>query len=574
MLAALVLALTVTQGQPKPTVTTDGALTIVTLNQPQGRIHVYLPSDMAAGDTISGTVVPDPNGRNDDERNKNADVLFGTVVDINGKGVKAEEGRFTIDVPTDLQQLPISLHDYHQDAKVLPKALPDRVFTPVFWFPKVILTRKPMVITGPFDGDTSNTKVDIGNLRAPVLAETPRQAVVATPSDPTSNTNVRINEDGTITGGTIRIIQVQLSTPAQTLVRGQSTPLTIKVTGLDGLTDPIPLRVTNLTPNVITLEGGESQIKVINRGNVSAGEFVVQWKVTSKQPGRFSIGVDPTPIANIVVPEGFKQDPDDPNLVIPDGTEIKPGDKIQPRKFQPDGLVVPNPGDRGNFQEREKPYVVDLGWAKAWLQRIPSESFNKHGHIYRGGEFVVYFKHTSDDCTPGKWRQIVRGTTYVGSSTDDLKPAELKDGRMVPSGDADYKGDWAIDTNKAGRDAKNPDYPHQDKGEMIDSPQRDTYTYSGYYSGVDPFVKAMVVRKEVEFYTFWIGPDGKICKTFKWSFAVTWEFKPGDDPATEDAMSRAKVSTAFSDPTEVDKDSQEGKDAAAAYDNALAGFMK
>src|SRR5947207_6115089 len=42
-------------------------LNISTFTTPQGVIKVNLPDDMAAGDTISGTVTEEPNGKNDAE---------------------------------------------------------------------------------------------------------------------------------------------------------------------------------------------------------------------------------------------------------------------------------------------------------------------------------------------------------------------------------------------------------------------------------------------------------------------------------------------------------------------------
>ncbi len=186
---------------------------------------------------------------------------------------------------------------------------------------------------------------------------------------------------------------------------------------------------------------------------------------------------------------------------------------------------------------------------------------------------AVHFKYTGTKCLPGKWHQIVRSTTYVGESEDDLKPAHLVDGRMVPHSDSEHQGDWEIDTNKAGREAKDPAYPHQDKGEMIDTPKRSMSSFGGHYTtNTPPRKRAMVIRKVVEFYTFWIGPGGEICKVFKWGFTVTWKVREGDDPFSEDGKNRAEVSTDFTDPTAVDKDSEEGKTAKAAYDSAMKDF--
>ncbi len=45
-------------------VSTNGGLTTVTFATDAGKLKLYLPEDMAAGDTISGTVSAEPNGTN------------------------------------------------------------------------------------------------------------------------------------------------------------------------------------------------------------------------------------------------------------------------------------------------------------------------------------------------------------------------------------------------------------------------------------------------------------------------------------------------------------------------------
>src|SRR5712691_960765 len=61
--------------------TADG-LTVVTFTVDRGKIIVYLPDDMRAGDTISGTVLAEPKGSTPDEKAKNQTELQGYVVDL------------------------------------------------------------------------------------------------------------------------------------------------------------------------------------------------------------------------------------------------------------------------------------------------------------------------------------------------------------------------------------------------------------------------------------------------------------------------------------------------------------
>src|SRR5688500_5588560 len=42
---------------------------------PNGKVKIYLPDDMAAGDVITGTIVPEPAGKNQKEIQKNLSEL-------------------------------------------------------------------------------------------------------------------------------------------------------------------------------------------------------------------------------------------------------------------------------------------------------------------------------------------------------------------------------------------------------------------------------------------------------------------------------------------------------------------
>jgi hypothetical protein len=75
-------------GAANANVKTAGELTVVTFTVNPGKIKVYLPDDMRAGDTISGTVVADPKGQTEEERAKNRNELKDLALEINGKIVE------------------------------------------------------------------------------------------------------------------------------------------------------------------------------------------------------------------------------------------------------------------------------------------------------------------------------------------------------------------------------------------------------------------------------------------------------------------------------------------------------
>ena len=65
-------------------VRTDTAFGLITtrFDTLEGTVSVNLPDDVAAGDTISGTVIAEPKGATKDEQAKNEDTLNGYVVEV------------------------------------------------------------------------------------------------------------------------------------------------------------------------------------------------------------------------------------------------------------------------------------------------------------------------------------------------------------------------------------------------------------------------------------------------------------------------------------------------------------
>lgn len=142
-----------------------------------------------------------------------------------------------------------------------------------------------MEIHGPFDGDASNTTLNLNPVRTPRLegqkdmgfqgnrlpfrAESPRKIVFESPSNFTGLADLVVKEGNTETKGTYRNVGVQLSAPKTNLLKGEKTTLTIQVRGLEGIQKPVPLTLTS--EGVITMEGGPYQPLMIQPSQVDAG---------------------------------------------------------------------------------------------------------------------------------------------------------------------------------------------------------------------------------------------------------------------------------------------------------------
>src|SRR5262245_35952019 len=77
-------------------------LYITTFTTPRGVIYVNLPDDMAAGDTISGTVTAEPAGKNDAERAQNLAELKRYVLVVEGQRTPVGDEKFSWNIPRPL----------------------------------------------------------------------------------------------------------------------------------------------------------------------------------------------------------------------------------------------------------------------------------------------------------------------------------------------------------------------------------------------------------------------------------------------------------------------------------------
>src|SRR5258708_35310601 len=71
---------------------TSGGLQTTTFDTPRGRVKVYLPDDLAAGDTISGTVSAEPSGKDEKEKQRNSGELQGYVIELENQKAPVSNG--------------------------------------------------------------------------------------------------------------------------------------------------------------------------------------------------------------------------------------------------------------------------------------------------------------------------------------------------------------------------------------------------------------------------------------------------------------------------------------------------
>ena len=341
-----------------PQVVTANGLQTVAFDTLNGSVIVNLPDDMMAGDTISGTVVAAPKGQTEEERTQNAAELSKLKALISLKPLAKNTGkpeavepeigfrfqeltpidcclpahtsriieRFNFSLPqsSGSQTYPLYLTLGQPNAPLTEvetvlitvsrpilfvndqarPAAPSRPTSTTssnnFFLPVLGQQGLPIVIFGPFDGNSSNTTLNSAGLRSTVqdfekntenvsggfglLAESPRKAVFSNPQNVVGPIQITLKEGNKQTTGNYRNVGVNLSAPKTNLLKGESTTLTVEVTGLQGITKPAPLTLESR--GVITMEGGSFQPLVIQPSQVSGdGSYTTTRGITGVQTG-------------------------------------------------------------------------------------------------------------------------------------------------------------------------------------------------------------------------------------------------------------------------------------------------
>jgi hypothetical protein len=185
---------------------------------------------------------------------------------------------------------------------------PDPKITPTFIIPPLGQTGRPIVITGPFDGNFDNTKLTIGGQPMKPLAESPRQVVLQSPSNVTGPSEISVKEGDKETKGAFRNVGVNLTAPKTSLLKGESTELRVEVQGLQGITQPIPLHLTN--GGAVTMQGGNTQTMSIKPSEVqSNGIYTTTRTITGVEAGVWNA------TATVVVFDFCLQDDNNGNLL-------------------------------------------------------------------------------------------------------------------------------------------------------------------------------------------------------------------------------------------------------------------
>ena len=287
----------ISQDSSAQTISSQKGLTTAVFNVAPGNIKVYLPDDIRPGDIISGTVIAEPNGVTDKEKNKNSQSLqqykvrLGDII-ISSVSSQRQPIKF---IQSPAYSSIVLLDDKGAVISTVPVQVNNTlaIQTGNIIAPSHVLANSPLRITGPFDGDASNTQCRIEGKEMEVIAESPRQTICSMPSTTSGPHTVTIEEKGKTTEKKISAVNMELAAGKLNLLKGEKTYVDVTITGLQNLPSHATLSVANTTTGVVTMIGGEVQVLPIPPAGVSgAGTFNKRFDLQSIKTGTFSVNVN------------------------------------------------------------------------------------------------------------------------------------------------------------------------------------------------------------------------------------------------------------------------------------------
>lgn len=260
--------------------------TFFTISQ-LGQVVVYLPGKLKPGDKFSGSVKYRAFGKNKEAKLQNLKSLKSYSVQVRRAEVlekpansddkipppqaNQDKSQFSGVIPEKNRTLEIVLMSGEKKAKYsrlkLEKELiEDSSLQKSSYVPNVSQCGHPVVISGRFDGNFKNTKVKVGGENCLILAESPRDAVFQSPYEVVGKTELKFS-DATFSGKSeIVNLKLRLRAHKAKLKMGEKTTIRANVEGIGDSSNAVELVLVNMTPDVVSVKGGDQQVVRIPPG--------------------------------------------------------------------------------------------------------------------------------------------------------------------------------------------------------------------------------------------------------------------------------------------------------------------
>lgn len=223
----------------------------------------------------------------------NGATLEGVVVDINDERyVSDEHGRVVFIAAsvagTVVAALPALRHMTPAAAQVVPASNNLAVPPTLESAPQHVLAGDQATMTGAgFEGNAASNTVTLNGQSVPVLASSPFEIIVNVPQGMAlGRYDVLVEtQQGASRPEFINIVRLGVQGDSAVLQRGKRGKLEVTVSGTD---QPVPLRIVNATPEIITLAQGDVS-EVTSSGG---GDNRVELQVRGVSPGAFRISAE------------------------------------------------------------------------------------------------------------------------------------------------------------------------------------------------------------------------------------------------------------------------------------------
>jgi hypothetical protein len=284
------------------TITSQKGLTTAVFALNNGNIKLYLPEDIRHGDIISATLLEEPFGSNVNQINKNLVELKKCSVTINGEKFAVGEANKKIRFKPeekggkDFGVFGIEFMCTNPSGKNAGKLTINPKPGPVSSsciIPTHALTAAPLRITGPFDGNASNTNCMLNDKPVEILAESPRQCFVMYPAETRGIQTLTMQENKQpACSKPVSAVNMNVSSDKLNLLKGEKTFIDISITGLQDLPGSATLTLSNTTISTVALQPSNKIVIVLTPDSVVAGNFHRQFNVQSIRSGSFSVNVN------------------------------------------------------------------------------------------------------------------------------------------------------------------------------------------------------------------------------------------------------------------------------------------
>ncbi|MEP0266350.1 hypothetical protein [Dokdonia sp.] len=265
----------------------------------EGSIYVYLPENIIKEKVFSGTISIFPNGTTTRQQSKNLERLKKYKIQIIDREFSAGTKRFSATSASSTAVLSLKSAkgknvENQQVTFNLKSILPPE--TPLT-LPSHIANSVNTSFYGFFDGNIDNTSVTANGKGMQVIAESPVQISLRPESLDSVSSTIEVTDGDINYSGQCNSIYYTLEIGPTNLKRGESTYFDATIHGVETIQEALTYTVTNMTPAVVLLNGGNSQSFIINPGDGEGGNWFYHFTIKSTSTGSFTLNT------SLIVPE-------------------------------------------------------------------------------------------------------------------------------------------------------------------------------------------------------------------------------------------------------------------------------